>query len=178
MDNPQGPQGGPWLPPPDYGQPYQQPRRSAIPKVVGILMIVFASLGLLVSLIALAMSGQFDKMDVGDVGIGKLKTYHMIEQCSYLLIGILHMVAGIMCVMHKRAAPMLAVVYAVLKILVVVVIWALVFTWLAPVLDKAPKEMKAQFTMQMIVGGVINISWPIVAWVLMSRPSARAACDR
>lgn len=180
MSYPQGPQGGAWLPPPTDYYAQQQPRRSAIPKVIGILMIVFASLGLVASLIGLAMDSNWDDPNIkrafGDQ-VSSMKTYESIDQISGLLIGILHLYGGIMCVMYKRSAPALAISYAAVRILHVVVTLVLLFAWLSPLLDKVP-EMRGPMMVGMIFGGILGIAWPIVIWALMSRPSARAACDR
>src|SRR5688500_6734964 len=120
MNYPPGPYGPPpqgqWLPPPGAygGYPQPPPRPSSIPTVVGILMICFSGLGLLVTLVAMlktnSMVSSSDVEALGDAG-KKFRSYHMIEQTTYLLIGILHMVAGILCVMRKRVAPTLAILY-------------------------------------------------------------------
>jgi hypothetical protein len=156
------------------------PKPSSIPTVIGILMICFAGLGLLLTLVAMAttdkMLGKSELEVLGEAG-KKFKTYHLIEQFTYLLVGLLHLVAGILCVMKKRAAPTVAIVYCALKIVAVVGMFFLVYTWLAPVMDKYP-VIRGQVTTQLIMGSIFNLAWPIVAWALISRPAARAACNR
>ncbi len=169
---------GPWLPPPVYQPP--PPRPSSIPTVIGILMICFSGLGLLLTLIAMAATNTLigeNEIQVLGEACKKFKTYHLVEQGTYLIIGLLHMVAGILCVMKKRAAPAVAILYCALKIVAVVGMFFLVYTWLAPVMDKYP-PVRAQVTTQLIFGSIFNLAWPIVAWALISRPSARAACNR
>src|SRR5262245_19678836 len=101
-----------WLPPPTdyygYGYPPPPPRRSSTPTVVGILMIIFAGLGLLVTMVALGASDTIlpkgDMAVLGEAG-KKIRQYHYIEQSIWLFVGVLHLVAGILCVMRKRFAP-------------------------------------------------------------------------
>jgi len=194
MSYPEGPQGGgwtppssgggAWMPPPQdyygYGQQPEQ-RRSSIPKVIGILMIIFGSLGLVFSLISFGMHNNFDDPSVKEAfgdKLSSIKTYDSFEKIMGLAISTLHLFAGIWAVMYKRAAPILAISYAVIKILMVVLSIVMFYSWMAPLLDKGPKEMKTAMGIGILLGGVIGMSWPVVIWALMSRPAARAACDR
>jgi hypothetical protein len=181
MTYPQSPQGGPWLPPPAEGYYQQAPRRSGIPKVIGILMIILGSLGMIATLASFAIDNDLNDPSVKEALGGKVATIQLVdkaEKISYLIIGILHIAGGIMAVMYKRAAPAVAITYAVLKILTVVIAFTLVIIWVVPVLDKAPSAIKAGFIGGLVFGGVLGIAWPVVVWALMSRPAARAACDR
>lgn len=181
---PQGPYaGGSYLPPPEqtpgygYGAP-PPAKRSAIPKVIGILMIIFASLGLLGTLINLGggttmpHGGSHRFNDAFDT----LKSFQMITGVIGLFIGVIHLVGGIQCVRYARNAPMLAKVYGVFAIVAIVVEMSLMYAWLMPMFDGAPAGFKSFFGFLMLFGAIIGCAWPTIVLALMTRPSAKEAC--
>lgn len=156
-----------------------QPQRSAIPKVIGILMIIFASLGLLGSLIGLAGGGNREMFRA----IPELKTWATIElllNVIGLAYGAFHLYAGVRCLGYKSNAPKLAVVYGVVAIAMVLINLILVFAWVKPALDGMMGDLGpgfgAIFGVAMIFGSLIGIAWPTIVMILMTRPSAKAAC--
>ncbi len=153
--------------------------RSGIPKVVGILMIVFASLGLLFTLLALASAGTgSDYREMQSLPAFKtLTTMQLVFNAVGVCIGILHLVAGISAVRYKASAPKLAMSYAVLNIVTTIAYLVMVFAWLKPALEKAGfPEAGSVVGGVLLVSGVLSVTWPVIVLVLMSRPSARAAC--
>jgi hypothetical protein len=153
--------------------------RSSIPKVVGILMIVFSSLGLLFTLLALASAGGGkDYQGMQDLPAFKtLNTMQLVFNALGVGIGILHLVAGISAVRYKASAPKLAMSYAVLNIVTTIAYLVMVFAWLKPALEKAGfPEAGSVVGGVLLVSGVLSVTWPVIVLVLMSRPSARAAC--
>ena len=92
-------------------------------------------------------------------------------------MGIFHLIAGIQALNYKRNAPRLAILYAIISLVVLVVSLAVVYAWLMPMLRDVP-HLKGLFGVLFIFGGLIGAAWPIIVWALMSRPSARAACVR
>ncbi len=182
---PQGPYaGGSYLPPPTempgygYGAP-PPAKRSAIPKVIGILMIIFAGLGLLGTLIGLAGgtsmphatgTGRFED------AFNTLRSYQTITGVIGLFIGIFHLVGGIQCVRYARNAPMLAKLYGIGAILVIIVEMSLMYAWLMPMFEGAPAGFREFFGVFMFFGAIIGCAWPVVILSLMTRPSAKAAC--
>jgi hypothetical protein len=150
-------------------------QRSGIPKVIGILMIIFASLGLLGSLIGLAgNSGNSEAFKE----IPELKTWGTMS-LLFSVIGIavsaLHLVAGINSVKYKAGAPKLALMYALFNIVNNVVQAIVVFAWLKPALSKFPGagDLLGGF---LVIGIILAIIWPTIVLVLMTRPAAKAAC--
>src|SRR6185295_4728381 len=126
----------PPYPPQPYGQPYpghyyapQITRRSAIPKVMGILMIIFASLGLIGSLMGLVSNaGGRDAFAM----VPALKTWSTIELLFSLFglgIGFLHLIAGAKAVAYKSAAPRLAVTYAIVAMVSTITHSILFYAW-------------------------------------------------
>ncbi|MBA2544479.1 MAG: hypothetical protein H0V17_32855 [Deltaproteobacteria bacterium] len=157
-----------------------QPQRSAIPKVIGILMIIFASLGLLGSLIGLAGGGGNQELFRG---IPEYKTWRTIElllNVIGLAYGALHLYAGVRCVGYKANAPALAKTYAIVAMGVVLVNAILVFAWIKPLMDKALGEFGSgagtMFGGIMIFATLLGLAWPTIVLILMTRPAAKAAC--
>jgi hypothetical protein len=162
---------------------HSHPPRSAIPKVIGILMIIFASLGLLGGLIGLAGGG-------GEMGslmrdVPELRSYRTIELLINVLglgISALHLYAGVRCIGYKANAPSLARSYAILAMVVTITNAILVFAWAKPILEGAMKGMPggdiavSLFGPIMVFTTIISLAWPILVLVLMTRPAAKAAC--
>lgn len=150
------------------------PQRSGIPKVMGILMIIFASLGLLFGLIGLAGSSLSATGLSGDLE-SAVKTYNTIALVFGVLglgVSALHLVAGINALKYKAGAPKLALMYGGLAIVVQVLYGALVFAWLKPKLGEAGSLLGAGVLLGVVIGSI----WPILVLSLMSRPAAKVAC--
>jgi hypothetical protein len=154
------------------------PKRSAIPRVIGILMIVFAGLGLLVSLVALSQESINTAGMHGDMRdkLDTLKSYESIDELLGLLFSVFHLIAGIQLVRYHKSGPKLAIAYAVGKIIYTVVGFVLVFAWLMPALEGAPAAVRSAFGFAFIFMGIFQLAWPVIVWALVSRPQAKAAC--
>jgi hypothetical protein len=139
---------------------------------MGILMIVFASLGLLFTLIGLG-SGNDDAMRQFGGEFETMATFQKVSGILGLGLGVLHLVAGIRSVGYKSNGPKLAITYAIISIVYGVVSLILVYAWMMP---KLPEELKGAFSIGFVIGGMIGMAWPIIVWALMSRPAAKAAC--
>lgn len=149
-------------------------RRSLIPRVIGILAIVFASIGLLFSL---AMSFGFDddlmKHGVTKADLDAYGTWMTVSIVPALAVFAAHLTAGIQCVRYAPSAPTLMIIYASLALarnVADVVITALTFP--APTYTTMFEDLGA---------GRIGIAmmatpWPIVALVLMMLRTSRKAC--
>src|SRR5438067_147667 len=114
--------------------------RSSIPKVVGILMIIFASLGLIGGLIGLAGNAANE----GLKELPEFKTY-MTMNLVYTVVGLgisaLHLFAGVRAIGYKANAPKLAMMYGATNIIVSIGWGAVVFAWLKPAIEKAAGGM-------------------------------------
>lgn len=149
-------------------------QRSGTPKVMGILMIIFASLGLLGSLMGLVGGGISDASGAGEVhdAVKTFNTMSMIFSLVGLGVSALHLVAGVNAVKYKAGAPKLSMMYGVIAIASQVLQGIIVFVWLKPKMGPAAN----------LIGGFLLISiifasiWPILVLVLMSRPGSKAAC--
>ena len=150
--------------------------RSSIPKVVGILMIIFASLGLIGGLIGLAGNAANE----GLKELPEFKTY-MTMNLVYTVVGLgisgLHLFAGVRAIGYKANAPKLAMMYGATNIIVSIAWGAVVFAWLKPAIEKAAGGMGAAVVgFGVMFGVIISVAWPIIVLSLMSRPAAKAAC--
>jgi hypothetical protein len=167
-------------------QPYEyapRPSRSAIPKVVGILMIIMCSLSLVVALIGMAIpeDKQFAHMV-------EYQTLDKISKTIGLLnlpITLLGFVTGILAVSYKRIAPTLALVYGLLALLHTLVNAFVVYKYSRAFLDAVVADMGGQmdstvsaaFGIGTIFGAIIGIAWALVVLLLMTRPNAKLACQ-
>lgn len=165
------------------GQPYMvmapmQQARSGIPKVVGILMIVFGSIMLLLGLAGLA--GDQDKdSQILFAGVKEWETYLMMSKVFGvvgLLVSAFHLYVGIRAVGYKRNAPTLAVTYGIASIGSTLLNLILVFAWIKPALDKIAPGASSAVGAGLAVGGMLAIAWPVIVLALMTRPAAKASC--
>ncbi len=167
-------------------------RRSAIPKVMGILMIIFGSLGLLSALSNLGSSG-FDQIQstVPDTPVPGLEALKDAERIMRVLglIGLpisgLHIFAGIRATAYKANGPRLSLIYAASAALHTTVSTIVAYIVLVPAFEAMSSGMAGipggglvQSSMKffLIVGAMIGLIWPVLVGVLMSRPAARDAC--
>lgn len=165
------------------GQPYMVPmpmmaQRSGVPKTMGVLMIVFSSLGLLFGLAGLAGDTGDENTRAFLAHIDEFKTFETLTKVFGVIgLGIsgLHLYAGIRSVGYRRNAPTLAATYAIANIVTTIINLVIVYAWLKPAIDAVPGA-GAVFGAAMLVGGVIGVTWPIIVLALMTRPAAKAAC--
>jgi hypothetical protein len=165
-----------------YGMaPPMQQQRSSIPKVMGILMIVFASLGLLFTLPSLGGPKGAEELN-GIAEWDKLVQFVKIFAFMDLGIGALHLFAGIRLVGYKKNGPMLAYIYAILRIVASIVSLAVVYAWLVPALDKLDtpgvQDAKTIIGGLFVFSAVISSIWPTLILILVSRRGSRDACVR
>jgi hypothetical protein len=148
------------------------PRRSGIPRVIGILALVFCGIGLLVNCAMYAgMRGDARTFGVFEE-LGFYGTWITISFVFGFLVFALHLVAGIAATAYKRSAPALITAYAVLAIASVVGDM-LVVTFAFP---DALQPYQADLGQSRLGLAVIALPWPIVALVLMNLRGAKRAC--
>lgn len=177
---------------PQWGQQpgMMPPRRSAIPKVIGILMIIFGGLGLLGGLVGLVSSSALSGMsEFGrhssyyggsssfDNDFSILNTYATFSKVTTvlgLLIAGLELFAGIALVGYKQKGLTMAKTYAIVNMVTSVLTMILVFAWLKPALSHT--GMGGIIGAGMLAGTFLALAWPTVVLVLTSRPAAKDAC--
>jgi hypothetical protein len=167
-----------------YQQPYNRPpMRSAIPKVMGILMIVFGSLGVLGALLGSIMPQ--------DPKLAHLPAWQEYQRIAHLMgyIGIpvsaFQLIVGLICTGYKKTAPKMAMIYGGLSmahtIANAVVMWGFAKPALNAALnqsgDRAMQDiMGMAVNFGLVLGTILALVWPTLVLILMSRPRAKAAC--
>jgi hypothetical protein len=186
--------------PQGYQQPYgftpQMPKRSAIPKVIGILMIVFGSLTLIGALFGVATHGMShtDEMAFEDApqvyqAFKDMARFELLNDIIGIIVGAIELVAGVIAVGYKRKAPAFALFYSIFSGLHTLGYAIGMYAILKPALNAAVEasenipgirtivSVTSMFTgFALIVGTVIGLTWPLIAGILMSRKTARDAC--
>lgn len=166
--------------PPQYGYAPPPPRRSAIPKVIGILMIIFGSLGLIGSLIGLAGGGfGQDELMRQVPEMKKLSTLNTVTSLLGLGMAGFQLYVGLRCVGYKPNAPALAKVYGIIALVNIVFGMVIAFAVINPILEKAPamRVLGGGFTsMITVVASIFASAWALVILILMSKQSAKEAC--
>jgi hypothetical protein len=168
-----------YIPPPRdpdaAGQlPLEPDRRSAIPKVVGILATVFCGFGLLFSAgLALGMEDEMLQHGVSRPDLGSFATWMMVSLVLAVGVFALHLTAGIQAIRYARSAPRLMTAYAVAAIALAIgdaAISAITF----------PSELAGGAYEDLAVPrfglAFLALPWPIVALVLINTRGARTAC--
>lgn len=167
-------------------QPYAYtpaPQRSGIPKVIGILMIIFGSLAVLIGLIGLATGP--------DKQFAHIPEWREFERITTILgfvgmpISILGFITGICAVKYKTIAPKLATVYGLLAMVHTLINAFVVHKYMRAALDAAVRDvggridssMNAAMGVGVILGTIIGLAWPIIVLVLMNRPAAKTSCQ-
>ncbi|MEZ4366558.1 MAG: hypothetical protein R2939_09760 [Kofleriaceae bacterium] len=149
--------------------------RSPVPKVVGILLLVFGGLGLVVNLRGLlAVAGTAELFR--DPAWRHVIRVQQVDHAVSLAVAALQVYAGFRAVTYRQNAPRMAALYAWTSILTTVALLAYAYLVALPALD-ALAGARALIGAGMMFAGLLAIAWPIVVLALMSRPAARAACS-
>ena len=154
--------------------------RSGIPRVIGILMIIFGSLGALAGLVSLLRNESYDNVAGLGARFKALKHLHTLNNVSSitgLLIGIYELVAGGRAVQYRGSAPSMATWFAIANIATTLLVLVLLYAWIAPSLSGVDGLRAASSTVSETFFGGISIVWSVVVLALMTRPAAKAACE-
>ncbi len=142
---------------------------------MGILMIIFASLGLLTTM------ASFGGQDVSALGpewqekFSSVNTYLTLLSVVGMGLGILHLITGIAAVKYKQNAPKLAKIYGITALANVVIGMVVTYVLLKPLMDELPGLGSAMGGM-VIIFSLIGAVWPILVLALMSGSNAKQAC--
>lgn len=158
--------------------PPAPPPRSAIPRVIGILMIIFGALGTLAGLVSLLRNESYH--DVSQLGarfkaLKHLYTLDNISSFVGILLGLYELFAGGRAVQYRSSAPRMATVFAIVNIATTVLFLVLIYAWLMPALRGLPGAT-ALAGFGATFWGIISVAWSVVVLALMTRPAAKAAC--
>ena len=150
-------------------------KRSSIPRVVGILAIVFACVGLCSA--ALWVWGPLDDLSIWSRATGWSSVRAWLLVWGGLSVGVfvLHLVAGIFAVMYRPRAPRLVTWYAIAALLLAALDAALVVA-LAPSGGPHHAALWESMCLMHLAYSAIAVPWPIVAVLLMNTTGAKRAC--
>ena len=165
-------------PPPAY-LPYGLPPgsgRSAIPKVVGILAIIFSVLGIGGSLLwSLGPMSDIRSWGYADDLSQLVLWMYVWLAISFVLFGV-HLVGGILALQYKAGGLQMLGIYASSAIVLVVVDIILEFA-LAPHLEgRHAGDMRFSVTVMRLVFDGLALPWPIIVLSLIKSRRAKQAC--
>ncbi len=161
---------------------YQGPApvgRPMTPRVVGILAIVFASIGVLFALVV-----HFGPMsDLERWGVDRQASGLVTWMWGSLALSVglfaLHLIAGVASLIYRPSAPRLITAYGVFAILLGVADIVLSMALIPDNLVLSDYVSRSQVKESMMIRAVfagIALPWPIVALALMNTRSAKQAC--
>lgn len=152
--------------------------RSAIPRTVGILAIVFASLGLLVAATPLGMLEDIEVFTQTGGVLDQYLTWITINAILSLLLFGLHLAGGILSLRYSARAPKWMTLYGVLAIVLIVVnVVVSVITF-----PEGPSSSRVcAVGFDELVGSrlaldAVALPWPIVVLSLMNTQRAKQSC--
>ena len=180
----QGPYGQSGYPPYGGGPGYGAPVVSSIPKIMGILMLVFGGIGLLSALVGVLSGGAgfgMPQQGIPADAMLKLREFQRLGNFVGLPLAFLQGFAGLWALRYKRHAQLLSNIYAAIAMVWVVVSIVLLYSWLLPAIEKMlpsghGQEVKTIVGVVMVVSAFFGMIWPTLILILMNRKSARAAC--
>jgi hypothetical protein len=152
-------------------------RRSAIPKVAGILAIVFASLGLLGTL-STVIGVDDDMLAHGATraSLGAFGTWMFAYVALAAVVFAVHLTAGIQSVRYAASAPRWMTVYGALAIALVVADFIISMTTFPEGSGFLHQKLYEDLVYPRLGLSILALPWPIIALVLMNQQSARLAC--
>jgi hypothetical protein len=150
------------------------PRRSSIPRVIGILAIVFASLGLVGALtLSFGVDEDLARRGTTRENFGAFGSWTLAYAPLAGLVFAVHLTAGIQSMRYAASAPRWMTIYGALAI-------ALVLTDLAVSVATFPhltsQKLQEDLLDPRLGLAVLSLPWPIIAIVLMNQRTARLAC--
>lgn len=183
----------PGYPPPGYPPPYQyppgyapygyapmpmKPQRSGVPRVVGVLAIIFSAFGLIGSLIwTFGPMSDAEKMHASD--LDPVITWLWIWLVLSLGLFVLHLVGGILAVQYKPSGLKTLTWYAIAALALILVDVVLVNV-LIPAqyrYDRSDDGVYFSVRTMHIAFSAMAAPWPIIALALVRGDKARQACS-
>jgi hypothetical protein len=164
--------------PPQYGAPFApEQRRPAGPRVVGILGIIFATIGIGSSalfafgpLTDVQRWGERAGTDLGTITMW-LYTWMALSAVLFLL----HLAGSILAITYKRLGPKLLTSYGVAALMLGILDLIMVHGFV-------PKhhsfDLYGSVTISHTIYEGIALVWPIIVLAIMNTRRSRAACDR
>jgi hypothetical protein len=156
------------------------PQRSGIPRVVGILAIIFACLGVgMAALFTWGPLSDIDRWDLRDQLSGEVNWIYASAVLSGVVF-VLHMLGGIAAVRYAGNAPKLMTFYAVFALALAIGDMILTIVLFPKNLDidiyQSISSIKDSVVTPRVGFEFMALIWPIVALALMNTRRAKEAC--
>ena len=158
--------------------PHHEGNKSSIPKVLGILNIVFGAIGIFSSIGGLALNKmQQDMATLPPETLKYLKsqeTTNFLNSLGGIILGALLLFAGLKLIKYRRQGVKLTNIWAILRIL-----FAFVASYFAygamqdmPQISGLGEVGGGLVAGGIIFGLVISCAYPIICLILLKRPNA------
>ncbi|MCX5741456.1 MAG: hypothetical protein NT062_03035 [Proteobacteria bacterium] len=159
---------------PGYPMPEPPSVRSAVPKVIGILMIIFGGFALFGGLFGLLGRGEIGRQ-FGDI-MSTFSTLTLMSNLVSLGLGALQLITGIKLLGYKDTAPKLAITWGAIKIVRTLICAFLSWFWLRPKFAAMGGYGEAMIGMTVILSAFFSIGWSVTVVALVAQPYPRASC--
>jgi hypothetical protein len=154
--------------------PPPMPSRSVIPRVVGIIALPFACVGLVTSLVwTFGPLHDINRWGVSE-RLGGITTWlYAWLAISVLLFGV-HLVGGILAILYKPAGLRVLTGYAVGALALIAIDLVMMHGFMPRIPDH---DVHSSVTMARTVFDGLAAPWPVIVLALVSSRGARAACS-
>lgn len=150
-----------------------------VPRVLGLLMVVLAVVGLMQSVAGLRAAPDFEAFLLLGKGVTKWQSFAFWSHLTGLAVGVLHLAVGVLATRVHRSAPLLASVYAGAVILRIAVLINVYYQSVAPALRPfATTELFGGHGVGLILYAALSLGWAALVILLMNLSSSRRACSR
>ena len=156
-----------------------EPRLSNVPRVLGLLMAVLAGVGLMQSVAGLRAAPDFEAFGLLGEGVAKWQAFGFWSHLTGLVVGALHLAAGILALRSHRRAPLLASVYAGAAVLRVVAVVVLYYQSTAAMVRPFGKtELFGGHDVGVLLHSALLLGWAAMVVLLLNGRASRSACSR
>lgn len=158
--------------------PAANPAPAAVPRVLGLLMVVLAFVGLMQSVGGLRSAPDFEASLLLGPRVSSWETFGLWANLTGLAVGALHLGAGVAAARYHRWTVLLATIYAGATILRIGVLVTVYYTSTA--LALRPLARTALFGGHgagLILHSLLLLGWAALVVVLLSLRPARRACS-
>lgn len=159
------------LPPQDFVVAPDPPDvRSAVPKVLGILMIIFGAFATFGG-----MFGLINRTEVpsGNSAWATMSTLSLVYDLIGLGVGGLQAYTGIKLFGYKDTAPKLALIWGVANTISAIVFNGLMYFWLRPKLGEFGELAVGFMT---LMRAFLSVAWSVTVIALIMQPYPRRSC--
>jgi hypothetical protein len=148
-------------------------QRSGAPKVIGVLAIIFASLGLLCATLPVGLQDDLRRHHTSWSDLGAYGTWVMVWVLLTLAISGVHLAGGIQAVRYRASGPRLLTIYGIAALVLLVAdvgLSLLTFpgSWSSVKFDA--------FVGPRLGLDFLSVAWPIVALAVINTKRSRQSC--